>query len=82
MLNFQCELMASPRELIPEHKLLSESEAKKVAKEFGIPMEKFPKILESDVQVMALKATSGQLILIHRVDPTGKYNYYRYVVKG
>lgn len=82
MLNFVGEPLVSPRELIPEHKLLSESEAKKVAKEFNVPVEKFPKILETDAQVVKLGAKAGQLILIQRVDPTGKYNYYRYVVTG
>ncbi|MFI5412694.1 MAG: DNA-directed RNA polymerase subunit RpoH/Rpb5 C-terminal domain-containing protein [Candidatus Micrarchaeales archaeon] len=74
--------MVAPRELIPEHKLLSESEAKKVAKLFGIPFEKFPFIFESDPQAAKLGAKSGHLIEIDRVDPTGKYKYYRYVVKG
>lgn len=76
------ELLVAPRELIPEHKLLSDSEAKKVAKTYGIIPEKFPKILESDAQAIKLAAKAGQLIAINRVDPTGKYVYYRYVVKG
>lgn len=74
--------MVAPRELIPQHKLLSESEAKKVAKEYGITFEKFPKILESDPQAAKLGAKLGQLIEINRVDPNGKYNHYRYVIKG
>ncbi len=74
--------MVAPRELIPQHKILSESEAKKIAKEYGIPFEKFPKILESDPQLQRISAKSGQLIQIEREDPTGEYPYYRYVVKG
>ncbi len=74
--------MSAPRELIPEHKLLSESEAKKVSKEYGIPLEKFPKILESDAQCTKLGAKSGNLVAIHMDDPTGKYTTYRYVVRG
>lgn len=75
-------LLVAPRELIPQHRLLSESEAKKAAKEYSVQFEKFPKILESDPQATKLGAKQGQLIAIDRVDPTGKYTYYRYVVKG
>ncbi len=69
-------------ELIPEHELVSSSEASKVSKKFGVPVEKFPKILESDPQVKKIGAKPGQLVAIHREDPTGKYTYYRYVVRG
>ena len=68
--------------MIPEHKLLSESEAKAVLKKYGIPLEKFPRILESDPQTMKLNAKAGRLVAIYREDPTGKYVYYRYVVRG
>ena len=74
--------MVAPRELIPQHKLLSESEAKKVAKQYGITFEKFPKILESDPQAAKLGAKMGQLIEISRNDPGGQYNHFRYVIKG
>ncbi len=68
--------------LIPEHKLLSVADAKKAMKKYNIPLEKFPKILESDPQAKSLGAKPGNLIAIHREDPTGKYTYYRLVVKG
>ena len=74
--------MAYAYELIPEHELVSASEANKIAKKFGVQLEKFPKILESDPQVKKLNAKPGQLIAIHREDPTGGYIYYRYVVKS
>lgn len=74
--------MVAPRELIPKHELLSDSDARKVAKEYGITVEKFPKMLESDPQAVKLNAKAGHLIGINRVDPTGKYMHYRYVVKG
>ncbi len=74
--------MAEPRELIPEHKLLSESEVKAVVKKYGIQLEKFPRILESDPQAQKLNAKAGRLVAIYREDPTGKYIYYRYVVRG
>ncbi|MCL5430491.1 MAG: DNA-directed RNA polymerase subunit H [Candidatus Marsarchaeota archaeon] len=74
--------MVAPRELIPEHRLLSASEAKKVAQQFETTPDKFPKILESDPQSVKIGAKSGQLIAIDRKDPTGSYTYYRYVIKG
>ena len=74
--------MASDYELVPEHELLSESDAKKVSKKFNTPLEKFPKMLESDPQAVKLKASTGQLIAIHRNDSGKKYIAYRYVVKG
>ena len=74
--------MAAPRELIPEHELVSDSEAKKLVKEYNIPLEKFPKMVASDPQAKKLGAQPGQLVRIKRQDPTGKYTYYRYVVQG
>ncbi|MGA2800417.1 MAG: DNA-directed RNA polymerase subunit H [Candidatus Micrarchaeaceae archaeon] len=68
--------------LIPEHRLLSVADAKKAMKKYSTPLEKFPKILESDAQVKKLGAKPGNLIAIDREDPTGKYTYYRLVVKG
>lgn len=82
LLYFAGELLVAPRELIPPHRILSDSDAKKVAKEYGITFDKFPKILESDPQATILKAKQGQLIEIDRSDPTGKYKHFRYVVKG
>ena len=73
--------MVPPLELIPEHSILSESEAKKVAAKYGIPMKKFPKILISDPQAKKLNAKPGDLIAISRNDPSGKYMYYRIVEK-
>jgi len=75
-------LVPAPVNLIPKHEIVSASEAKKIAKKFNTTLDKFPKILESDPQVKSLGAKAGDLIAIHRVDPTGKYVYYRLVVKG
>ncbi|MDE1857049.1 MAG: hypothetical protein KGH98_03115 [Candidatus Micrarchaeota archaeon] len=74
--------MARTPPLILKHELLSESEARKVAKEYGVTFDKFPKMLETDPQAVKLKAKSGQVVAVHRVDPTGKYMAYRYVVKS
>ena len=75
--------MVPPLELIPEHSILSESEAKKVLVKYGVPLKKLPKILDIDPQVKLLGAKPGDMIAISRKDPTGgKYTYYRVVVKG
>jgi DNA-directed RNA polymerase subunit H len=74
-------LVPTPK-LIPEHELLSASEAKKITKKYNAPLEKFPKMLESDPQARNLKAKPGNIIVIHREDPTGSYTFYRLVVKG
>ncbi len=74
--------MAAPLELVPKHELLSDSETKKVLKEYGIAIDRFPKILEKDPQAVKLGAKAGQLIAIQREDRTGKYKAYRYVVRG
>ena len=76
--------LVSTYNLIPKHELLSDSEAKKVSEKFGVTIDKFPKILESDPQALKLKAHVGQLIAIERDKDsgTGEYQYYRYVVKG
>lgn len=74
--------MVPPLNLIPKHKLLSESEAKEIAKKFNTPLDKFPKILESDPQAKQLGAKPGDLVAISRKDQTGDYTYYRLVVKG
>jgi len=75
--------LVPPLELIPEHSVLSESEAKKVLAKFAIPLKKLPKILDIDPQVKLLSAKAGDIIAISRKDPTGgKYTYYRVVVKG
>jgi DNA-directed RNA polymerase subunit H len=75
-------LLVHTPQLISEHELLSASEAKKIVKKYNAPLEKFPKILESDPQAKKLNAKPGSMIVIHREDPTGSYSYYRLVVKG
>jgi DNA-directed RNA polymerase subunit H len=67
--------------LISDHEILSESEAKKVAKKYNISLDRFPRISEADVQVQKLKGKPGDLVAISRKDPTASYTYYRLVVK-
>ncbi len=71
-----------PLKLIPKHEVLSDSAAKAVAKKLNTPIDKFPKILTSDVQAKLLNAKPGNMIAISRHDPTGEYLYYRIVVPG
>ncbi len=73
--------MVDTPNLISKHEILSESEAKKVSKKYGITRDKFPRILETDVQVLKLKGKPGDLVAVSRKDPTGSYTYYRLVVK-
>lgn len=71
-------------ELVPEHILLSEEEKRNVMKMYGIKkLNQFPKILESDPVVRALKAKPGDLIkIIRKSDVAGESVYYRVVIKG
>ncbi|MDE1865536.1 MAG: DNA-directed RNA polymerase subunit H [Candidatus Micrarchaeota archaeon] len=73
--------MVKTPELILKHEILSDSEAKKVSKKYNIGLDKFPRIVETDVQVQKLKGKPGDLVAISRKDPTGNYTYYRLVVK-
>lgn len=74
--------MVQTPKLIPEHELLSVSDSKKAAKKYGVPYEKFAKMLETDPQARKLGAKPGNIIAIHMEDPTGSYIKYRLVVKG
>ncbi|MGC8568114.1 MAG: DNA-directed RNA polymerase subunit RpoH/Rpb5 C-terminal domain-containing protein [Candidatus Micrarchaeia archaeon] len=68
-------------DIIPEHRLLSDSESKKVCEKYKTRLEDFPKILESDPQARALNAKPGQLVEIKRKENETTYLYYRYVIK-
>ncbi len=67
-------------EIVVEHELLSESESGKISEKLKTPLNKFPKILKSDPQIMDLSPLPGQLVAIHRKDLNVKYTYYRVVV--
>ncbi len=64
-----------------KHEIVSESDARKIAKKFKTPLEKFPRILETDPQAVKIKAKPGQLVAIYRTYPT-EHVYYRYVARG
>ncbi|MFN7991224.1 MAG: DNA-directed RNA polymerase subunit RpoH/Rpb5 C-terminal domain-containing protein [Candidatus Micrarchaeia archaeon] len=68
--------------LVPEMKVLSESEKSKVLSKYGVNDRQLPRILSSDQEAMALKAAPGDVIKIERDDGTGKYTTYRVVVES
>ncbi|MCL4379574.1 MAG: DNA-directed RNA polymerase subunit H [Candidatus Marsarchaeota archaeon] len=74
-------LVKPPLRLVAKHEIISDSEAKKTSKKFTTPLDKFPKMLSTDPQAVKIGAKPGQLVAIHRSDPTGDYVYYRYVVE-
>ncbi len=81
----QFGVLLSPKpyfDLVLEHELLSESEAKGVSKRLNTPINKFPRISKEDPRILALKPEAGRLVAIKRNDPTGKYTYYRVVVES
>ncbi|MCL5679926.1 MAG: DNA-directed RNA polymerase subunit H [Candidatus Marsarchaeota archaeon] len=73
--------MVFGEDLLIKHELLSESEAKAIAKKLGTTLDKFPKISVNDPQAKKLNAQPGSLIAIYREDPNSSYTYYRYVTK-
>ncbi len=75
-------MVASPFKLVLEHEIVSDADAKKIAKKLKTNIDKFPKILDTDPQVVKLGAKPGQLIAIHRKDPGVEYMHYRLVTKS
>ncbi len=76
--------MASLFDLVLYHRILSESDAKKVCLKYNVPLEKFPRILKTDKMLDDLKdqIREGQLIEIKRNSDGKKYIYYRYVIEA
>jgi DNA-directed RNA polymerase subunit H (RpoH/RPB5) len=66
--------------LVPQMKVLSDSEKSKLFSKFGIDEHKLPRVPSKDPTVAALKAVVGNVIRIERDDGTGKYTTYRVVV--
>ena len=75
-------------ELVPEHHLISEKEAKKVLKDFGLTKDQLPKIRLSDPCIRALDAIAGpveegmMVKIVRRSDTSGMSVCYRLVVRG
>jgi DNA-directed RNA polymerase I, II, and III subunit RPABC1 len=66
--------------LVPEMKILSESEKTKLLQKFSISQSQLPRMFAGDQAAVALKAVPGNIIRIERDDGTGKYTTYRVVV--
>jgi len=70
-------------ELVPQHTLLSEEEAKRILKRMGISKMQLPWMLASDPVAKALGAKPGDVVMILRKSPTaGVAVAFRYVVRG
>ncbi len=70
-------------ELVPQHILLSEEEAKRILKRMGISKSQLPWMLASDPVAKALGAKPGDVVMILRKSPTaGTAVAFRYVVRG
>jgi len=68
-------------ELVPDHIILSKSEAEKIIKELNIRPEQLPKIKKDDPVVKAIEAKPGDILKIIRKSPTaGKFITYRLVL--
>lgn len=69
--------------LMPEHILLSDTEAKTVLKKYNAKLDDFPKILVTDPCARMLSAKLGQIIKIMRRSQTaGMFTAYRVVVEA
>ncbi len=66
--------------MVPDHVILSNSEAKKVLKKMDIQMEQLPKIKSNDSVVKSIGAKAGNILEITRRSSTaGKFIVYRLV---
>ena len=68
-------------ELVPQHKVLSASDANALMKKLGLTASNLPKIFSTDPQAVALGAKPGDIVEIDRNDFGKKYRYYRQVVE-
>lgn len=67
--------------LVPKISIISETERKNLLKKYNISENHLPKIMNYDPTVKKLDAKVGDILKIERIDPTGKYNYYRIVIE-
>jgi DNA-directed RNA polymerase subunit H len=59
-------------QLVPEHVILNESEAKRVLKELDAHPEQLPKIKTTDPVAKAIGAKRGDIVKIIRKSPTAE----------
>ncbi len=69
-------------ELVPEHEILSEEEARSILEKYNISKGQLPKILSKDPVVKKIKAEVGDILKITRKSPTsGTSTIYRVVTE-
>ncbi len=77
-------------EMVPEHRLVSNSEAERILKKFGITKEQLPKIKLTDPAIKVLEATlkekegirEGMIVEITRNSKTSeKFTAYRLITR-
>ncbi len=77
-------------EMVPEHRLVSNSEADRILKKFGITKEQLPKIKLTDPAIKVLEATlkekegirEGMIVEITRNSKTSeKFTAYRLITR-
>lgn len=67
--------------LVPDHAILSKTEANKITKQLNIHQEQLPKIKSDDPVVKEIGAKSGDILKITRKSHTaGKFITYRLVL--
>ena len=75
------EFEIQKHELVPQHKVLKEDEAKKVLEKFNVNVNQLPKITRKDPALKGLDAKENDIIQITRnSDTAGKFTFYRVVV--
>jgi DNA-directed RNA polymerase subunit H len=62
-------------------KILGEKDKDKLLKKYGITEKDLPIMLADDPASQALDAKPGDVVEIHREDPTGPNLYYRLVTE-
>ena len=67
-------------ELVPEHIILTEKEAKEVLERYNIAKGQLPKVLADDPVIKKIEANVGDIVRIIRISPTaGTTDVYRVV---
>lgn len=81
--NIKNEEESIGHQLIPEHILLTDDQAKELLNKYNITKDNLPKIKKKDpaLTIFDIKAEEGDVILIKRKEETAMYDYYRVVVK-
>ncbi len=82
VMNERLKKIVLSHNLVPEHRILSPEEAKKVVEKYcGGDKYKLPYIKRDDPVVRAIGANPGDILMIVRKSPTaGRSVYYRLVI--